>query len=99
MAKQALLPATGLGYADAMASEHMIEAIGNLEWAVARLEEAAAALPAPSPDPAPTPAPVGALTEASQPELDREAARAALRSLDALIGELKGRGETERANG
>lgn len=82
--------AVGLGYADAMASEQMIEAIGNLEWAVIRLEEAAAALPAPAAAPIEAPA---------RPELDREAAREALRSLDALIGEIKGRGQAETANG
>ncbi|MET0248836.1 MAG: hypothetical protein ABW164_03810 [Sphingobium sp.] len=86
----ALLHAVGLRYARVMASEQMIEAIGNLQWAVARLEEAASSLPAP----------VAAAIEApSQPELDREAAREALRSLDALIGEIKGRGQPEVTNG
>lgn len=80
---QALLQPGTLGYAGAMASEHMIEAIGNLEWAVARLEEAVGALPASVPATAPA-------EPAHDPALDREAARAALRSLDALIGELKG---------
>ncbi|WP_327195474.1 hypothetical protein [Sphingobium sp. Ant17] len=62
-----------------MASERMMLAIGTLERAIGRLEQdvahfVAAIPPPPSPD---------------TPQIDLPAAREALRSLDALIDELK----------
>lgn len=60
----------------------MIEAIGGLERAVSKLERAVEALPEP-----------GAATESPPDSLgvDASGARAALKSLDDLISELKGR--------
>lgn len=65
------------GYADAMASERMMQAIGALERSVSRLEQdVARALAAP---------------RAATGRVDVPAAREALRSLDSLIAELKTR--------
>jgi hypothetical protein len=64
------------GYAQVMASERMMMAIGALERAISNLEQQVAAQPRPAPE-------VGlSATSASQ-------ARAALKSLDQLITELK----------
>ncbi|WP_340265256.1 hypothetical protein [Sphingobium mellinum] len=62
-----------------MASNRMMQAIATLERAVSRLEQEADGLMS---------------NAASQsPIVDPEAARAALRSLDGLIAELKGRAD------
>jgi hypothetical protein len=65
-----------------MASERMMQAIGTLERAVGRLEQDVARLAA-----APSPSP----PQNSGADMDVESARAALRSLDDLIADLKGR--------
>lgn len=74
-----LLHGAHIGYAWHMASDRMMQAIGALERAIGRLEQAAAALPAPAP-----------ATQAAT-EVDASGARAALKSLDDLINELKAR--------
>ncbi len=61
-----------------MTSDRMKQAIGALDGAVGRLEQAAAALPEQA-----------ATGEGA--EMDASGARAALKSLDDLITELKGR--------
>lgn len=55
----------------------MMQAIGTLERAISRLEQDVASLPQAAPHPSPA--------------IDVPAARAALRSLDELIADLKGR--------
>ena len=60
-----------------MASDRMIEAIRTLERAIVRLEQEMEGISA-------------ATQPASQPCIDPARARAALRSLDELIAELKG---------
>ncbi len=65
-------------YAPMMASDRMMQAIGSLERAIARLEQAAAAAP---PSESSITSPIAAAE-----------ARAALQSLDLLIADLKGRG-------
>ena len=60
-----------------MASDRMMQAIGTLERAISRLEQNVASLSEAAPHPG--------------PPLDAPAAREALKSLDALIDELKGR--------
>jgi hypothetical protein len=60
-----------------MASERMMQAIGTLERAVGRLEQDVARL--------------AAVPSSSSPGIDLPGARAALRSLDDLIADLKGR--------
>ncbi len=70
-----------------MASDRMMQAIGALERAISRLERNMAAVEAARTAAASTP----------PPSIDREAARAALRSLDDLISELRD-GETGSAN-
>lgn len=62
-----------------MASERMMQAIGTLERAVSRLEQEAAGLVA------------AAASPSTAPTIDVPAAQAALRSLDELIADLKGR--------
>lgn len=79
-------------YAWNMASDRMMQAIRTLERAIDRLEqdvEGLAAAPVSS-----SGLPAGAL-----PGIDAAAARAALRSLDSLITELKGQDVKERAGG
>ncbi|PDH63663.1 MAG: hypothetical protein CNE89_14270 [Sphingomonadaceae bacterium MED-G03] len=71
------MPRRVFGYDDSMASERMMQAIGTLERAVDRLEQDVAHY-------------VSAAASSS-PSIDVPAARAALRSLDDLIDELKGR--------
>ncbi len=63
----------------AMASERMMLAIGTLERAIGRLEQDVAHFVAAIPPPPPP----------DTPQIDLPAAREALRSLDALIDELK----------
>lgn len=70
-----------------MASDRMMQAIGSLERAIARLEQVAAT-PPPSESPSPPIASPAATAEA----------RAALQSLDLLIADLKA-GAREPANG
>lgn len=60
----------------AMASERMMLAIGTLERAIGRLEQDVAHF-------------VAAIPPPDTPQIDLPAAREALRSLDALIDELK----------
>ncbi|EQB34161.1 hypothetical protein [Sphingobium ummariense] len=60
-----------------MASDRMMQAIGALERAISRLEQTVATLSDSAP-PAPS-------------TIDESAARAALRSLDELIGDLQGK--------
>ena len=62
-----------------MASERMMQAIGKLEQAIGGLEQVVAALPDPAAQPV------------AEPGVDASGARAALKSLDDLITELKGR--------
>jgi hypothetical protein len=66
-------------YASGMASNRMMQAIGALERAVGRLEQDVDGLVSAS------------ATSSSTPGIDHAAARAALRSLDELITDLKGR--------
>jgi len=63
-----------------MASNRMMQAIATLERAVSRLEQEAEGL-------------ASNAAASSLPTVDPEAARAALRSLDDLIAELKGQGD------
>lgn len=65
-----------------MASERMMQAIGTLERAVGRLEQDVARLVAAPPPSSPS---------NGEPDMDVDGARAALRSLDELIADLKGR--------
>jgi hypothetical protein len=67
------------GYDESMASERMMQAIGALERAVGRLEQDVARYMSAAASP--------------NPSIDVPAAHAALRSLDALISELKGRSD------
>ncbi|RJG53893.1 hypothetical protein D0Z70_13990 [Sphingobium terrigena] len=60
----------------------MMQAIGTLERAVGRLEQDVARLAAVTPPSPP---------QNSTPDMDVDGARAALRSLDELIADLKGR--------
>lgn len=62
-----------------MASERMMQAIGTLERAVGRLEQEAADIIA------------AAASPSTASKIDVPAAQAALRSLDDLIADLKGR--------
>lgn len=62
-----------------MASERMMQAIGTLERAMRRLELEVSQLPP-------------AASSLSTPGIDVPAARAALRSLDVLIADMKGNG-------
>ncbi len=59
-----------------------MQAIGTLERAVGRLEQDVARLVAASPPSSPS---------SGEPDMDVDGARAALRSLDELIADLKGR--------
>ncbi|MDI1295950.1 MAG: hypothetical protein PSY12_08715 [bacterium] len=67
-----------------MASDRMMQAIGTLERAISRLEQDVAHVVERPPLVQTTQAP-------PPPGIDVTAARAALRSLDQLIGELKGK--------
>ncbi len=69
-----------------MASNGMKQAIGALERAVSRLEQQVDGFKRAAPDPTTT-------------GVDAAAAREALRSLDELIAEIKGREIKEQANG
>lgn len=72
-----------------MASDRMMQAIGSLERAIARLEQVAAT-PPPSESPSPSP-PIASPAATAE-------ARAALQSLDLLIADLKASAR-EPANG
>ncbi|CAM5306242.1 hypothetical protein SSCI18S_00538 [Sphingobium scionense] len=72
----ALLQGENIGYAEIMASDRMMQAIGTLERAISRLEQNVASLPEAAPH---------------ANGVDQTAALAALQSLDALIGELRER--------
>ena len=67
-------------YGKGMASDRMMQAIGTLERAINQLEQDMEKLTAPAPAP-------------SSSDMNASAARAALRSLDSLIHELKGRAD------
>ena len=72
-----LLRSLRFGYDESMASERMMQAICTLERTVSRLEQDVAHYMSAAASPG--------------PKIDVPAAHAALRSLDALIDELKGR--------
>ncbi|QHD66228.1 hypothetical protein GS397_03520 [Sphingobium yanoikuyae] len=73
----ALLQGENIGYAENMASDRMMQAIGTLERAISRLEQNVASLSQAVPH--------------GNSGIDQMAAQAALQSLDDLIGELRGR--------
>ncbi|WP_420146110.1 hypothetical protein [Sphingobium sp.] len=72
-----LLHRLEIRYAQTMASDRMMQAIGTLERAVSRLEQDVSGL-------------IASAAASPAPTLDQGAARAALRSLDDLIDTLKG---------
>ena len=76
-------------YAWGMASDRMVQAIRALERAIDRLEQDVEGLVSAASSPSSGPS----------PGIDAAAARAALRSLDSLITELKGQDVKEQAGG